>query len=1082
MLSSFRNSWQPPAPMAISLLLLSLGLYEFGIAEELPLSDAGRLLQVGRPVERALAAGESHQYEVELGSGDFIEVIVEQRGADVEVALLDPEATPETPLAEIDNPNGRNGLERLLYLAAKAANLRLVVSSADEGAPPGSYTLKLEALRRPTPMDLRRVQAWDLVREGNRLRQGAAPAKLVEAIICYQQALDLFTGTPDAMQRPVLLNRIGQIHASLGDFEPAFAGFREALSIWEEAGDPFGQVMVLTSLGATFEQVGRPREALETYRGALPLVAGIQEPRPHAALLNNMGWVLFQLGESDRALEVLREALEFRKRSANLKGEAITLLNIGGVSESIGEYDAAIATNSRALGIAEALGDREIQMTAYNNLGTGHWKLGDADSALGFYSKALELVRMSHDRRLESTVLSNMGTIYAEQSRFDEAMAAQEKALQLIREVTDRGGEATVLHNIADIHQRQRRWEEAKKSLEVALGIWQELGMKSGEANTTRQLGEVARKMGDTAASRRLFENALALAGEIGDRGAQASTRASLANLDRESGMLERATLNAESALRSIEEVRARINPEKFKQSYFQTHRSLVELHLNILMDLHDRQPAAGHAKLAFQTSERVRARTLLESLGSGARIEKGADTELLRREIEVRRQINESEARRRGLVRKKAQKEKITAVEAELDELLRNLDRIRADLRARSPRYSSLTQPEPQTLEQIQSELGPDTLLLSYFLGEKRGFVWALTRSTLSAHHLPPRTEVEDAARELHSLLSQSDRRLARAPAERATQRLSAMLLGPVEKLLGKNRLVIVADGALHFTAFGSLPAPGKQGVPLVVDHEIVTLPSASVLPALRREAEQHPPRPGQIAILADPVFEPTDSRVSFPGAASTEQPEDSLAQRAAKDVGLDSFPRLHHSREEAEGIASFFAQEGVLKALDFDASKDVAINGDLARYRILHFATHGLLDTRRPDLSGLVLSLVDREGRPRDGFLRLHEIYNLDLPSELVVLSGCETALGKEVRGEGLIALTRGFMYAGTPAVVASLWRVDDRSTAQLMRRFYGAMLEQGLRPAAALRAAQISLFEQQPTAAPYFWAGFVFQGDWR
>ena len=186
--------------------------------------------------------------------------------------------------------------------------------------------------------------------------------------------------------------------------------------------------------------------------------------------------------------------------------------------------------------------------------------------------------------------------------------------------------------------------------------------------------------------------------------------------------------------------------------------------------------------------------------------------------------------------------------------------------------------------------------------------------------------------------------------------------------------------------------------------------------------------------------------------------------------------------SREEADAIAEFVLGRSLLKATDFQASRAKAVSGELSNYRIVHFATHGLLNSEHPELSGLVLSLVDENGRPQDGFLRMHEIYNLRLPAEVVVLSACQTGLGKEIKGEGLVGLTRGFMYAGAQRVVASLWQVDDLATAELMKRFYRGMLKDNLRPAAALREAQVELMKQKRWSSPYFWAAFVIQGEWR
>src|SRR6266496_2573465 len=167
--------------------------------------------------------------------------------------------------------------------------------------------------------------------------------------------------------------------------------------------------------------------------------------------------------------------------------------------------------------------------------------------------------------------------------------------------------------------------------------------------------------------------------------------------------------------------------------------------------------------------------------------------------------------------------------------------------------------------------------------------------------------------------------------------------------------------------------------------------------------------------------------------------------------------------------------------RALDFAANRTTAMGAEVSKYRFVHFATHGFLNSRHPELSGIVLSLVDQEGRAQDGFLRAHEIYNLKLPADLVVLSGCRTGLGKEIKGEGLVGLTRAFMYAGAARVMVSLWDVNDEATAELMKRFYGGLLGRNkLSPAAALRAAQVSMASDKRWSSPYYWAAFTLQGE--
>ena len=210
------------------------------------------------------------------------------------------------------------------------------------------------------------------------------------------------------------------------------------------------------------------------------------------------------------------------------------------------------------------------------------------------------------------------------------------------------------------------------------------------------------------------------------------------------------------------------------------------------------------------------------------------------------------------------------------------------------------------------------------------------------------------------------------------------------------------------------------------------------------------------------------------------------SLATRAFEPFLSDgeraSLDRLPFSRAEALAVASQVPRTSLLEATDFDATLTLATSPRLNDYRILHFATHGLIKTTRPELSGLALSLVDRAGRSRDGFLRLNTIYNLRLSADLVVLSACQTALGKEVAGEGLVGLTRGFMHAGARRVIASLWQVSDPATAELMRQFYVGLLQRRLPAAAALRRAQLEMSRDPRWSAPYYWAGFVLQGDWQ
>jgi len=354
-----------------------------------------------------------------------------------------------------------------------------------------------------------------------------------------------------------------------------------------------------------------------------------------------------------------------------------------------------------------------------------------------------------------------------------------------------------------------------------------------------------------------------------------------------------------------------------------------------------------------------------------------------------------------------------------------------------------------PLSLKEIQTQVLDDqTVLLEYSLGNEKSFLFVVTPNSIKSFELPKRATIEDAARGVYDSLTARNKivpnetpeqklsRVAGADAEysQAAAALSQMLLGPAAPELGRKRLLIVSEGALQYVPFGALPTPVQQGSevrdqrsasarrkpatigqPLIVDHEVVTLPSASVLAALRQDFAGRKPATKSVAVLADPVFVAEDPRV---GGNMVEQGNGDGAKRngiavpqastdvtrSAAESGLESFMRLRFSREEADAIARLAPKEKELEAVDFVASRATATSPDLGQYRIVHFATHGLINSQHPELSGIVLSLVDEKGQPQNGFLRLYEIYNLKLNADLVVLSACQTALGKDIKGEGL------------------------------------------------------------------------------
>jgi CHAT domain-containing protein len=595
---------------------------------------------------------------------------------------------------------------------------------------------------------------------------------------------------------------------------------------------------------------------------------------------------------------------------------------------------------------------------------------------------------------------------------------------------------------------------------------------------------------------------ALKIFRQVGDRYNEGVALAETAYLERDRGNLFEAKKLIGQGLAALESVRTSVKSQQLRATFLASAKNYYEFETDLLMRLHQQHPGDGYDAAALASSEKGRARSLLELLvESRAEIREGVDSALLAREQELRDSIAEKAEHQIRLLSAQHTDEAAEKASKEIDALTTEYEQVLARIRETSPRYAALTQPLPLSLKDIQTRvLDSETLLLEYSLGEERSFLWAITQDSINTFELPKRQDVEVAARKVYELVTERNRvikeetlaqrrlRVARSDEEyqRAASVLSDMILQPAVSQLKGKRLLFVGDGVLQYVPFASLPVPtagpASSYRPLILDHEIINLPSASVMAALREETAGRSRASKTLAVLADPVFQNDDPRIGNAESGKISADASTEAYRSAKESGLDSFVRLRFTREEANEITRLVSSDKRLEALDFAASRANATSAALGQYQIVHFATHGLINNRHPELSGIVLSLVDEKGQAQNGFLRLYEIYNLKLGADLVVLSACQTAVGQEVRGEGLLGLTRGFMYAGAPRVVATLWQVDDRATSELMKRFYQKMLGEGLRPAAALKAAQVSMQSDKRWSSPHFWAAFTLHGDWK
>jgi CHAT domain-containing protein/Tfp pilus assembly protein PilF len=860
-----------------------------------------------------------------------------------------------------------------------------------------------------------------------------------------------------------------------------------------------------------------------------------------AVSLGRIGWANFFRGDlasaqshSERALEILKK---FAPKSLEFTFE---LSQAGALQLFYGNLAEAERYDSLALAILKRSYPTETNVAAGNviMLANVAFERGDLAKAEAEYLQALALGRQGTPVTMDVAVcLIGLGGVARQQRHlrraetlYRSALAIQQKAGLTTRNL------AVTFAGLGDVSLDRLDLASAENYYRQELATYKKTWPISLDvAESLNHLGDVSRQTGNLKQADDYYRQSLAIQDKTapGTR-IQPQSLAGIARNMRRKGDLDGAASYFKNALSVIESQTARLGGSPETRAGFRaTNEDLYREYFDLLLTQHK-------PEIAFEILERSRARTLLEMLATAkVDIRKGVDSELLERERSLQADIRaKSERRIRLLNEKQADElkaaEQVKALEKEISDLTSAYQDVEGQIRSSSPSYAALTQPQPLSAAQIQQQLlDQDTLLLEYSLGEERSHVFAVTPDSLQAFDLPGRAAIERASRRVYALLTTPDHGVRGETSVQRKQRqrqnedafpqaaaeLSRMVLGPVAKQLAGKRLLIVADGALQYIPFAVLADPegalhtapasagAKSYIPLIVNHEIVNLPSASVLAVLRQQERNRSTAPKSVAVLADPVFNRQDPRVAIPVKVASARPDTvrgtphagvtddllagpssvGLLTRSAADVGLGrngrlDLPRLRFSRQEADSILAFTPGGQGMEALDFKANRAAAMDPALSQYRIVHFATHGLLNSEHPELSGLVFSLVDRHGKPQDGFLGLEDIYNLNLPADLVVLSSCETALGKEISGEGLVGLTRGFMYAGATRVVASLWKVSDVATARLMADFYRAMEHDGLRPAAALRSAQVQMWKQKRWSSPYFWAAFQIQGEWR
>lgn len=971
-----------------------------------------------------------------------------------------------------------------------------------------------------------------------------------KAIALYEEAEK---GGQPLEHRFQYLRVLGSAHFTEGRFREAFTVLEESIQFARETQPPDVVAPYLTVVASQYTLLGKNHEALELLIQAQKIGDSLEQPLLASGVLRELARVYFTLGELQRALDLYAQALELQQSVEARQQKAETLLGLSRTYRDLGEYDLALETCELALNLLREMNNSFLEAQAYQERGHIHLKQDRYEEALEEFEKAHRLLGEVHLSlgALEATrIMIGRASAYTSLQQYPQALEAAASALSIARNIPFL--ESSALRIRGKIHIAMGEPRKALDDFSLALDRARTPNFPLAalaETVALENIGEAHQELEEFPQAVEAFARALELDRESGDRVREARSLHHLAQVERQRDRLDEAQGYAEATLAVVESLRGNLVSPELRTSYVATAYEYHEFYIDLLMQRHWQSPDSALDALAFQASERARARGLLELLAEAkAEIRQGVEPQLLQEERTLQQRIQQAEKHRAELHSKPSPPALRQQAKQQVRQLLSQYQELQDRIRAASPEYAALQYPEPLTLTEVQQQvLDEETMLLQYSLGEERSYLWVVTQEELHSYELPSRATIENAAKALYAKVTGQtvpearNRGLdtverscnepatsANAPAsacnpawQGSARQLVELLLAPMAAQLEQNgdikRLVFVGDGVLQYVPFGALPSPEspETSPELLLDrYEVVGLPSSSTLATLR-QFDDPSPAPESLAIFADPVFGKTDVRVQRSASRDSEvaQPTAPPAQaapivvassqdlashqsqaifaqatqnaRSARGEWEDEevWARLPGTRQEAEAIAQLVDTDALLQKYDFEVTHQTVTDpGALSQYRFVHFATHGNLDSADPQLSGLVLSLVDEAGTPKNGYLRLHDIFNLELGADLVVLSACQTGLGETIRGEGVVGLTRGFMYAGSPRVVVSLWNVDDHSTAFLMSEFYQNMLERQMSPAAALRAAQQTVRENPQWASPFYWAGFTLQGEWR
>ena len=922
----------------------------------------------------------------------------------------------------------------------------------------------------PNTLNWQDRRAWLQLNQAQLLNQ-QNPGKQSDQL--FEKALTLTDGHYRA--RTEVLRHWSAALAIRGDHVKAIALMKQAVAI-DRKTEPTG-VAIAKDLGkiAGLSMAAGEFSQSTTYIDlALTAWQNIQpQSIDFAKLLAGAGALASAQGNLTLADQYNRRALQAMRQSAPKGVEMAALLNnLAAMASKRGEYTTAEEYLLQSAALFSSLhqeddANRPLAANTWSGLANIAGIRGDLQRSEEYDRRALAL---SRDNLTSEKILTNLAITATDLHDFDGARKYLDEAILL--ENSDRNGANVfaTLQALGDLELKVGHLVEAERTyLQASRAVEEGSTNKLDQANIAQRLGNVQLLRNDFRGAELFFREAAHIRSELLPNSVlYAESLASLGacmmgiwDWNRSATFFQQAiaVLDTETTQLGGGRTAERRFRDAYADYYFQYTTALVE---------------QGDIRRAFEISEQGRARILIEMLREEHITQ--ADRKLTPREKELNDTFARLADRRLRVPIDGKTTDQLSQIDREIRAVSENQSLVEEKAILPTPTSSSLGAPVFFRASEIQELLDPQTVLLEYSLGLEHSYLFVVTGQDVKMLTLPGRTTINEMASRLYKLWTQRNQLVSRkqlsevdADIAKRTRDISAVLLpdGITTFFAGKKSVLVVPDGGLYYLPFSALFLNRQSTSSRLVDsHEVVNLPSASVLSMLRQKPRRRQSPDRQVAVFADPVFTANDARV---------------IGNDGKHTSGAHLSRLPGSRAEAQMISSLLGNTSVKEFIDFASTRSTVVNGDLAGYGILHFSTHALVNTEQPELSGLVFSLVSHDGTPQVGYVTLQDVYAMRLKADLVVLSACETALGENSRGEGPVGLARAFLYAGSSRVLASLWRVNDDATAVFMRLFYQELRNSGFSPALALRKAQMEMSAQPRWSAPSYWAGFILEGDY-